>query len=285
VSDLVQLMDEGALPRIPIYVDSPLATRATRVFVEHAAELEGGAGFAARLGSRDLHFTESVADSMALDRIKGFHIVIAASGMCEAGRIRHRLRNWLWRDTATVLLVGFQAVGTLGRILQDGATSVRIQGEDFEVRARIRSIDLYSGHADGPGLLAWVRARLPLRYQIFLVHGEPEAIEGLAARLCGVVAAEDILVPTLDESFVLAPGGALRPAGTAAPRISPDKVARMDWHNDLSRLMLEINEALQRAADDRARGVLIRRLAAALGAEAPAAPPPSPDRRHRRRRR
>jgi metallo-beta-lactamase family protein len=97
------------------------------------------------LNSRHVHFTETVEQSKALDRLREFHIVIAASGMCEAGRIRHRLKNWLWRDEATVLLVGFQAQGTLGRILQDGAVAVRIQGEEFKVRARIRSIDLYSG--------------------------------------------------------------------------------------------------------------------------------------------
>jgi metallo-beta-lactamase family protein len=150
VSDLRRLMAEGALPQIPIYVDSPLATKATRIFARHHRDLEEGAVLLKGLKSRHLHFTETREQSIALGRVRGFHIVIAASGMCEAGRIRHRLKNWLWRDAATVLFTGFQAVGTLGRILQDGAPSVRIQGEEFVVRARIRSIDLYSGHADGP---------------------------------------------------------------------------------------------------------------------------------------
>lgn len=149
ISDLVQLMDEGTLPIIPIYVDSPLATKASRVFAHHAADLDEGENLIRGLNSRNVHFTETVEQSKALDRLREFHIVIAASGMCEAGRIWHRLKNWLWRDEATVLLVGFQAQGTLGRILQDGAAAVRIQGEEFKVRARIRSIDLYSGHADG----------------------------------------------------------------------------------------------------------------------------------------
>lgn len=104
------------------------------------------------LKSRHLHFTETREQGVALDRIRGFHIVIAASGMCAAGRIRHRLKNWLWREEDTVLFTGFQAVGTLGRILQDGATSVRIQGEDFAVLARTRSLDLCFGHADGTEL-------------------------------------------------------------------------------------------------------------------------------------
>lgn len=119
-----------------------------------------------------MRFTESVEQSKALDFVKGFHIVIAASGMCEAGRIRHRLKNWLWREQGAVLLVGFQAAGTLGRILQDGAKTVRIQGDEIAVRARIRSIDVYSGHADGAELAAWLSARKPIRKGVFLVHGE-----------------------------------------------------------------------------------------------------------------
>ena len=187
ISDLVQLMAEGELPAIPIHVDSPLAKKATEVFTRHARELEGGSELLAALRSRQVRFTETVEQSMALDRLHGFHIVIAASGMCEAGRIRHRLKNWLWRDEATVLIVGYQAEGTLGRILQDGARSVRIQGEEFAVRARIRSIDLYSGHADGPELADWIRKRLPIAEDVFLVHGEPPALAGLAARLNGIV--------------------------------------------------------------------------------------------------
>jgi metallo-beta-lactamase family protein len=157
ISDLVQLMSEGKLPTIPIYVDSPLATKASRVFANHAAELDRGDELVRALHARNVRFTETVEQSKALDRLRDFHIVIAASGMCEAGRIRYRLKNWLWRDEATVLLVGYQAQGTLGRILQDGAAAVRIQGEEFKVRARIRSIDLYSGHADAPELVDWMR--------------------------------------------------------------------------------------------------------------------------------
>ncbi|MBP7240794.1 MBL fold metallo-hydrolase [Amaricoccus sp.] len=264
IVDLTRLMAEGELPQIPIHVDSPLASRATRIFARHARELEEGAGLLAGLRSRQVHFTETVEQSKALDRQQGFHIVIAASGMCEAGRIRHRLKNWIWRDEATVLFVGYQAEGTLGRILQDGASTVRIQGEDFPVRARIRSIDLYSGHADGPELAEWIRERLPIAREVFLVHGEPPAMDGLAARLAGVLDPDRVLTPVLDEGFELAPAGArsLPPAG--APRLPSERVARLDWHNDVSRLILDINDALADAADERARDVLIRRLRRAL---------------------
>lgn len=282
ISDLSELMALGELPPIPIHVDSPMATRATRVYADHATSLAGGAAFLSGGQTAQLNFTETVEDSKALDEISGFHIVIAASGMCEAGRIRHRLKNWIWRDAATVLFVGFQAIGTLGRILQDGAKSVRIQGEAFDVRARIRSLDLYSGHADGPELVEWIKARFPLTHQLFLVHGESNALTGMVARLQGVVAEDDILIPCLDEAFELTPNGAVRLASAVPPRLSAERVARLDWHNDVSRLLLDINDALRNAADEKARGVLIRRLSAALADDTQ--PAPHDGNRHRRRR-
>jgi metallo-beta-lactamase family protein len=264
VSDLVKLMDEGELPVTPIYVDSPLATKASRVFSSHAKELDVGGNLVSALRAPNVHFTETVDDSKALDLLHQFHIVIAASGMCEAGRIRHRLKNWLWRGEATVLLVGYQAQGTLGRILQDGATSVRIQGEEFKVRARIRSIDLYSGHADGPELAAWVSKRLPIANNLFLVHGEAPALAGLQTRLAGIVEPTRIIVPIVDQTFELTARGATAIGAPVSQRIDPQKVARLDWHNDVSRLILDINDALAQAADEKARAVLIRRLRRAL---------------------
>jgi metallo-beta-lactamase family protein len=96
--------------------------------------------------------------------------------MCDAGRIRHHLKHWLWNDRATVLLVGFQAHGTLGRFLQDGTKAVRIQGDEIKVAARIRMIDEYSGHADGTEIARWIAARRPIQRGVFLVHGEETAI-------------------------------------------------------------------------------------------------------------
>lgn len=272
IADLAALMASGGLPEIPIYVDSPLAARATQVFARHARALEGGAALRQALSSRHLHFTQTAEQSRALDRVHGFHIVIAASGMCEAGRIRHRLKNWLWRDEATVLLVGFQAEGTLGRLLQDGVPSVRIQGESFEVRARIRTLDLYSGHADANELVTWVRARLPIGRNVFLVHGEETAIEALAGRLSPFVDPGRIILPVLDESFELTRTGARRVTDAPAPRIRPEQVARLDWHNDVSRLFLDINAALASAADERSRNILIRRLRRSLDEESRAEP-------------
>ena len=135
------------------------------------------------LNSPQLRFTETVDESKAIAKLTGFHIIIAASGMCDAGRIRHHLKNWLWNARATVLLVGFQAQGTLGRFLVDGAKAVRIQGDEIKIAARIRTIDDYSGHADGSELARWISERRPIERGLFLVHGEESAMAGLAKRI------------------------------------------------------------------------------------------------------
>jgi len=163
-----------------------------------------------------------------------------------------------------VLFIGYQAVGTLGRILQEGARAVRIQGEEFAVRARIRTLALYSGHADGTQLRDWIEARLPVRREVFLVHGEEPAMAVLADRLIGLVAPARVLRPDLDEGFALTPKGSRRIAPPAPPRLMPEQVGRLDWHNDVSRLLLEISEELRTCADEKSRKVLIRRLQRAL---------------------
>src|SRR5262249_56572420 len=152
----------------------------TEVFRRHEASLDPELDLDRLLASSQLHFTETVDESKSIARFSGFHIIIAASGMCDAGRIRHHLKHWLWRREATVLLVGFQAQGTLGRFLHDGAKAVRIQGEEIKVAARIRYIDEYSGHADGPELARWIAARRPIHRGVFITHGEEPAFRGLA---------------------------------------------------------------------------------------------------------
>ncbi|MEJ1157001.1 MBL fold metallo-hydrolase [Prosthecomicrobium sp. N25] len=267
--DLVELMRRQAIPRFPVFVDSPLAIRATEVFLAHAAELDEGIDLAAAFRTPELRFTETADESKAIARIASFHAVIAASGMCEAGRIRHHLKRWLHRRDATVLLAGFQAEGTLGRLLQDGVRAVRIQGEESLVRARIRRIDDYSGHADAPELLAWLAARGPVARGVALVHGEPPAIDALADRIEAAAAAGTmppvrILKPALDERIDLRDGRTLDAPPNTRPRADPARIGRLDWHNDLSRLLLDISEAVDRAADEKARGVVIRRLRRAL---------------------
>lgn len=260
--DLVQLMESGRVPSAPIFVDSPLATRASAVFEKHAGDIGNGEALRQALRAPQVRFTESVEQSKAIARIRGFHIVIAASGMCEAGRIRHHLKEWLWREAATILFVGFQAQGTLGRILLDGASRVRLMGEDVQVRARIRSVDLYSGHADGPELATWLAGRGAVFGAVFLTHGETHAIDGLEERLLHTKSSLRIVTPTLDSIFTLEGDTLHRLEGPV--RLAPDSAGRRDWHNELSNLILDIDEAVAQAADERARKQIIRRLRKAL---------------------
>jgi metallo-beta-lactamase family protein len=265
IVDLVDLMDRGEIPTAPIFLDSPLAIRATEVFRKDAASLDPDVDLNRLLASRQLHLTETVDESKSIARFSGFHIIIAASGMCDAGRIRHHLKRWLWRKEATVLLVGFQAQGTLGRFLRDGTKAVRIQGEEIKVAARIKYIDEYSGHADGPELARWIAARRTIHRGVFITHGEEPALKGLVDRIAErTIPAAQIFTPLLDDIYELS---TTAPTPIDVPRrrrLAPESVVNLDWHNDMSKLLLDINEQIEAAADDRARGVIIRKLRRAL---------------------
>jgi metallo-beta-lactamase family protein len=269
MTDLATLIDQGLIPQTIIFIDSPLAYRATRFFTKYASALDNGDVLLKAFKSAHVRLTESVEDSKALNRLSGFHVIIAASGMCEAGRIRHHLRNRLSQPNTTVLLAGFQAEGTLGRVLADGADRVRIQGEDIAVRARIGRIDDYSGHADAPELHAWLKARLPVSRGVFLVHGEDPGMDGLTQRIADLFPADRIFRPALDDSLdLLSATPALVPAEPRR-RLPPAAVGHVDWHNDLTKLILDINEEVAKAADENARGVILRRLRRALEAAEP----------------
>lgn len=267
IADLVDLMETKEVAPAPIFLDSPLAIRATEVFRQHSSSLETGIDLSRLLNSSYLRFTESVDESKSISRLTGFHIVIAASGMCEAGRIRHHLKRWLWNANATVLLVGFQAKGTLGRFLRDGARSVRIQGDEIKVAARIRYIDEYSGHADAPELSRWISSRRPIERGIFLVHGEEPAIDGLFERLAERTVPEaKIFRPVLDDVYELTTNVPTPVDVSHRRRLAPEAVVNLDWHNEMSKLVLDMNDRLDAVADDRARALIIRRLRRALDA-------------------
>lgn len=263
--DLFLLARSGSTPPGTIFVDSPLATRASAIFERHASEIEGGDILLEALRADTIRFTETVEQSKAINRLTGFYIAIAASGMCDAGRIRHHLKANLWRHNATVMMAGYQAQGTLGRILVDGASRVRIQGEVVDVKARITQFDFYSGHADASELVAWVTRRSPVRNAIFLTHGEEAGLSGLRDRLSSRVGAEHIVMPVIDDAFELGPSGARQIDVNKPRRLKPERVARLDWHNDLSKLLIDVTDRVNSAADERSRGVIIRRLRRALG--------------------
>jgi metallo-beta-lactamase family protein len=265
VTDLVILMERGDIPKAQIFIDSPLASKATQIFTKHAKELQNGDLLTRAFNSHYVRSTESVEDSKALARFTGFRIIVAASGMCEAGRIRHHLKNHLWQPSTTVLLAGFQASGSLGRILEDGARNVTIMGEDINVAAQIRRMEDYSGHADGPELVEWVKERLPIGRSIFLTHGEEQGQAALAADLRDLGLPQDcIIIPSLDSVYELSGEACAYLAEETRPRIDPMMVARLDSHNDLADLILDIQDAMRKSPDEKSRGVLVRRLRKAL---------------------
>ncbi|HEY9219232.1 MAG TPA: MBL fold metallo-hydrolase [Phenylobacterium sp.] len=272
LADMLVLMDSGEVPACEIFLDSPLAIAATEVFQQRGWNPASGRNpfVDVREGGR-LRFLEKPWDSDGLDRLSGWHVIVAASGMCEAGRVRKHLKRLLWRRDATVLLSGFQAAGTLGRLLVEGAERVKIQSEDVRVRARVRSLDVYSGHADATALTNWARARLPVAGQVFLVHGEPNALEGLSRRLAGAGFGSDQLrIPAIDSRFSLTKQSA-KLTDRGGGRIAPEAAAATDWHNARAALQIALDEQLESAADDRARAHLVGRLREALALASPAA--------------
>lgn len=260
ISDLLELMDTDQAPPAPIFLDSPLAIRACDIFLRHDDANGSDTPFERLRESQWLRFTERVDESRAIERMRGWHIIIAASGMCDAGRVRHHLKRLLWRPEATVMLAGYQAIGTLGRLLQEGNTAVRIQGDDIDVKARIRNIDIYSGHADANGLVGWVQARAPVRGSIFLTHGEPENLAALQKRLAAVLPDTAPIVAELDRVYRLAPAARANPEPHARARLTPRAVGSLDWHNARSALLLALNARLEAAPDDAAREAIIATL-------------------------
>lgn len=186
---LNQLSREGRIRGANVFVDSPLATEVTEITARHLELFDEEARLLARDGTGAggnalrIRYTAGVQESIALNRIAGGAIIVAASGMCDGGRIRHHLRHRLPNPATTLLFIGFQAAGTLGRRLVDGATHVRIFGEDVAVRARIATLGGFSAHADQAALLAWLGHLRTEPGQLFLVHGESEVATSLAARI------------------------------------------------------------------------------------------------------
>lgn len=270
LADILILMEEGRVPRGEIFLDSPLAIEATAIFQRRGWNRATGRNpFESLHAGAELRFLREPSESDSLERLAGWHVIMAASGMCDAGRVRKHLKRLLWRRDATVLLSGFQASGTLGRILQEGARQVTIQGDPVQVRARVRMLDVYSAHADAQGLVDWVKARQPVRGNVFVLHGEPVARSGLQTRLsAGGVPAERIRLPAMDESFELRPAGATS-TGAARARISPQAAAGTDWHNARARLLLALDRELAACDDDAAREALLAELAGVLEPERP----------------
>ncbi len=176
------------LMETPVYVDSPLAISATEIFKQNddlfddevREEIESGDD---PLEFNGLKFTRTAEESKALNEIEEPSIIISASGMCDVGRIKHHLKHNLWNSKNTILFVGYQAAGTLGRRIVEGAKKVKIFGEEIAVNARIEYIEGYSGHADQEWLMNFIYSFISKPKQIILVHGEKESQEVLKEKI------------------------------------------------------------------------------------------------------
>jgi len=248
--DIGTLIKAGEIDPKLVVLDSPLASKVTGVYRKYAKMFEDTELTASELFNDErFRIIEAVEDSKALNAIKGGAIIMSASGMCDAGRIKHHLRNNLIRSNATVLFVGYQAPGTLGQIILSGAEEVRIHGTLVPVRATIRSMGNYSAHADHSELMAWIRARLPAHGALFLTHGEDEERQALreALKQSGM-AGDQIVLPQLDDYFELSVAGIKAAKAPPSRRVDLRQIPS-DWHNAFSDFTIRLSQRLHDLPD------------------------------------
>jgi metallo-beta-lactamase family protein len=234
----------GALPDVPVYLDSPLAIKATEIFRKHKKYYDEEARAIVDQGfdpfdMPNLHFTPTTSESMAINEKPGPAIIIAASGMCTAGRIKHHLKHNLWRPGASIIIVGFQAMGTTGRKIVDGEKTVKIFREDVAVKAKVFTIGGFSAHADQKGLLEWVsHFTTKSRPRVFVTHGEPISSEALA-RAIKKKFDLDVHVPEWKETLILKPR-------EVVSEIIPAKAAPTDTDRDMLNTIIDLKKELDR---------------------------------------
>ncbi len=226
---LHMLWKDGRIPPdMPAFVDSPLAIKATEIFRRNPRYLDPETQALFDRGENplslpNLRFTETTEQSREINTLAGPAIVIAASGMCNAGRIKHHLRHNLWRPECCVVFVGFQAMGTPGRKIVDGAKTIRLLGEEVAVAAKVSTIGGFSSHAGQSQILEWLTHFKVNHPQVFLVHGEQKALDilaGLVRERFGL----KVRIPQYLEEYTLAPG--------LEPSVSVDEARarpRIDW--------------------------------------------------------
>jgi metallo-beta-lactamase family protein len=203
---LQKLHSAGEIPVLPVFVDSPLAIDATAVYRLHPEAFDDEVRSYMMqhhdddiFGFEKLRYTRKVEDSKALNTMDGPFVVISASGMCEAGRVLHHLRNRIGNPNTCILIAGWQAPNTLGRRLVEHISPVRIFGEDHDVRAQVYTLNSLSGHGDSNDLVDWVQHIEKRPRQTFLVHGEPDQADALKQHLQNELNLEAVIIPELHE--------------------------------------------------------------------------------------
>ena len=231
------------LKGIPVYVDSPMAKAATEVFRKNAQVYDNEMREYILKGDHPLdfeglHFVVSSQESQALNVDLSPKIILSASGMCDAGRIRHHLKHNLWNPKSSVVFVGYQAEGTLGRRLIDGEKTVTIFGEEIAVNAQIHNLEGFSGHADRDGLFAWLSSFEAKPKNVFLVHGELEAKEAFAEFVKERLGWKLTVVRGYNEYDL--------GSGTVAETTAEHEFAGEEQLEDVRKRLADIHEALER---------------------------------------
>jgi metallo-beta-lactamase family protein len=203
-----ELEEAGEIPVLPVYVDSPMAVNAFEIYRDHTEEHDVEMHTAKALTgnpmcTRNIHFTRTVEQSKAINTHTFPSVIISANGMATGGRIVHHLMNRLPDARNSIVFVGFQAAGTRGRYLVEGAKTIRIYGMEYPVRAEVRSILGFSAHGDYSEVLRWLGSFKSAPAKTFLVHGEPRAIAGMKERISEKYPAWEIAVPKYRETFEL----------------------------------------------------------------------------------
>jgi metallo-beta-lactamase family protein len=255
--DLHMLWREQKLDSsIDIIIDSPLAVAATEVFHKSVQYYDEESLHLLAHGDHplempNLRFSRTQQDSMAINQLApGKRIIISASGMCDAGRIKHHLKHNLWRPESTVLFVGYQAEGSLGRRILDGEPTVRIHGEEVNVLADIRVIEAFSSHADQAALLSWLQGFKEKPRQVFLVHGEENSQQVLAGLIEEQLQIPVVIPAWLDKATLDPAAGVSVPLAAVAPQIS------FEQRLYLEEIYVEIQRKLHQAIIEEPAGLL-----------------------------
>ncbi|MEP2101708.1 MAG: MBL fold metallo-hydrolase [Parasphingorhabdus sp.] len=256
LEDFLALFDAGRLSPINVFLDAPLAQKITMAMLKYR---DNGADLLKR---PNIRFVQSVSESKQLNHITGA-VVIAGSGMCEGGRIRHHLIRNLPKRQSRVLFTGFQVAGTLGSVLNGGSKLVRISGNDVIVNADIDILDGYSNHADRKELAHWLNEHSPVSGSIFLVHGEQQGLKALTGDLVATKRYNDPIIPSLGQQWQLNPRA---PAllKVAARNDVDQLVAPQDWTSRLAALRASVQQKVNALPSDQDRDKMLKALERAL---------------------
>lgn len=222
---------QEALENVNVYIDSPMATTATEVFKKNAQVFDEETKAFILSGDnpldfKNLKFTRNTADSQMLNADRSAKVIISASGMCEAGRIRHHLKHTLWDARNSIVFVGYQAEGTLGRSLVQGAKEVKLFGEPVSVNAEIYNLEGFSGHADQAGLIDWLSGFQTAPKQVFLVHGEYQSKHDFADKIRGTLGLNPVVIESNSE-FELETGTLLSKEEIIKEAIDEEAVSKL----------------------------------------------------------